>query len=273
MTGAAGGVGLALCEKLLACGAQKVVLADVNAKALLAQEQRLLEKYPGRVRAVVCDVSDEGSVKAMVAEASAFFCGSFDLMINCAGLARRGLFVTPTDPKEAAELADYVTTQDTWKRVFNVNFYGPLYACRAVLPIMLTQGGGQIINTISGTAITPLPYEGVYASAKAALNMMTLSLRYEYWDAGIKFNSASPGVVTTAIFGDAKPPDCAQSPEAAATRILTGAAQNDRLICGDDQDLIHSMFGYNVDCAPHFDGVYLEIARTRQNGDEDAYRI
>lgn len=271
VTGAASGVGLALCEELLRHGAKRAVLADCNRAGLDALVERLNGLYPGQVRGVVCDVADEEEARAMVAAATEFFENQFDILINCAGIGQSGMF---SDVPDSAELAAGARLSaeppERWEQLYSVNFYGPLYGCRAVLPVMLRQGNGQIVNIISGTAFSGMPYQSAYASTKAALNALTLVLRYEYWDEGIKFNSATPGTTATAIFGSGPVPANAQTPRQAALRILSGIARNERLIAGSDDDAINAMLWGNVKAARFWDKYFADEAdsiRTRSKAD------
>lgn len=266
VTGGASGVGLALCEALLRCGAEKVVLADFNRENLKAHEERLKTLYPGKVLGLIVNVADEFQVRAMIESASAFFDGPFDLLINCAGIGQAGQFTElpdnrPDDPPWAA-----VEPPERWDQVFSVNFYGALYGCRAALPVMLRQGFGQIINIISGTAFSGLPWQSIYASSKAALNALTLVLRYEYWEQGIKFNSATPGTTATAIFGGRDIPEGAQSPAVSANCILTGAARNERLTLGDDIDAITAWLWGNADAARDMDELFIGMGKANRVG-------
>jgi short-subunit dehydrogenase len=108
-----------------------------------------------------------------------------------------------------------------------------------VLPVMRQQGSGHIIDIISGIAFMPMAYQTMYAATKAALNSLTLALRYELWDENIHLTSATPGTVATAIWkaGGVEPPPGAQPPEQSARVILAGVAKNERLVLGDQGDL------------------------------------
>lgn len=181
VTGAASGVGLALCEELLAQGAGKVMLADINPPRLEKERERLNKQYPGQVQGIVCDVSEESSVKRMIADALGFMDGRLDLLINNAGLALGGMFAQTDDSAQIVRQFNIkVQSNEDWQRAFAVNFYGALYGCREAIRVMRPQGGGQVINIISGIAFSPMAYQSMYAATKAALNMLTLTLRYEY---------------------------------------------------------------------------------------------
>ena len=267
VTGGASGVGFALCKKLLECGAKKVLLADYNKENLAKKEAELNAAYPGRVKGAFCNVTDEENVKQMIDTAAQWFDGSFDLLINCAGVGHQGItFPAPNTGGWQDRTHMKVETLESWTKVFGTNFYGPLYGCRAVLPIMLKYGSGQIVNIISGSGLTPLPYMAVYSSSKAALNMTTLALRYEFADNGIKINAATPGTTATAIFDGIDVPKGAQAPETSAIRILTGVQRNDRLIPGDDSDLIGMFNAHNPAAADMLDKLFNQSASDMRKG-------
>lgn len=256
VTGGASGIGNALAETMLQNGAKKVAIADFNKANLEKESARLEAAYPGKIIGIFCNVTLEDSVTAMLADAAAFFGGRIDLLFNNAGAGLSGSFT---------EL-----TNEDWKAAFDLNFYGAVYGIRHVIPYMKAQGGGQIVNTISGIAWSPMGLQSMYAATKAALNMLGLTLRYELWDDNIKVNSATPGTTATAIFtaGGVEPPDYAQTPMQSATRILTGVRNNQRLICGDDNDLEGSKNAMSPDPAIQkgLDDYFLEVARDRKQG-------
>ncbi|HZK42017.1 MAG TPA: SDR family oxidoreductase [Clostridia bacterium] len=267
VTGAASGIGLALCEELLAQGAGKVVLSDYNEANLTIQSDRLAALYPGQVKGILCDVTKEEEVKGMIDQALAFMDGRLDLLINNAGLGLSGTF-TETDTSHMGKLGFdlRVQTNEDWERAFAINFYGALYGSRAAIGVMTPQGGGQVVNIISGIAWSPMAYQTMYAATKAALNLLTLTLRYEYWDEGIKFNSATPGTTITAIWGKGTPPEGAQTAQESARKILKGAAENQRLILGDEGDEEGSRGCFNASLGEGLDAYYLNVARMRRQG-------
>lgn len=273
VTGGASGIGFALCQKLLECGAAKVALADYNEDNLAKREAELNAAYPGKAKGILCNVAEETSVQAMIKTAAQWFNGSFDLLINCAGVGQQGLtFPVPDDTGWQAKTHMKLETEATWQRVYAIDFYGPLYGCRAALPLMLKQGSGQIVNIISGTAMTPLPYQAIYSSAKAALNLTTLTLRYEFADHGVKFSAATPGTTATAIFSGTDIPEGAQTPEASAIRILTGVQRNERLIPGDDADLMGLFAAHNPAVSALLDEIFIGMARARKS-DASVYGV
>ena len=253
VTGAASGIGLALVEELLLCDASKVVMADINVGNLTKHEARLKVQYGDRVKGLLCDVTKEENVKRLIGESAAFFDGRFDLLINNAGAGFVSVFGE--------------TTNEQWKLAFDLNFYAALYGMREVLPIMCEQGSGQIINIISGIAFIPFPYQTLYSATKAALNGLSLALRYEYGDDNIKISSATPGTTNTAIWGDTPVPETAQSPQESASHILKGAAQNYRLIFGDDIDLKFAKVCFDHEKQERMDELGFNVSRARRKGE------
>jgi NAD(P)-dependent dehydrogenase (short-subunit alcohol dehydrogenase family) len=254
VTGAASGVGLALAETMLSYGAKKVVLADLNDENLKRETARLETAYPGQTLGLHCDVTDEGEVQAMIGKAAEFG-GRIDILFNNAGAGFGGNF-------------DKLTNRH-WEKAFALNFYGALYGIRAVLPIMRQQGGGQIVDVISGIAFAPMAQMTQYSATKAALNALTLALRYELWDENIRVSSATPGVTATGIWkasGVPQPPR-AQSSEQSANTILAGVAKNERLVLGDQDDIFGAKVCFSPEAAASVDDYLLKVARKRRKGE------
>ena len=252
VTGGASGIGLALAATMLSYGAKRVILADFNDENLHREAARLNSAYPDKVLGIHCDVTNEQEVRDMVQKA-ADFGGRVDVLFNNAGAGLAGPFDKQTNVN--------------WERAFALNFYGALYGIRAVLPIMRKQGGGHIVNTISGIAFVPMAYQTMYSATKAALNGLTLALRYELWDENIRVTSATPGTVVTAIWKDKTPPPGAQSPEQSSQAILAGVAKNERLVLGDPQDVSGAKHSFDPDAAAAMDEYLLNVARKRRAGE------
>ncbi len=234
VTGGASGIGLALAETMLAYGAAKVVLADFNDENLQRETARLNAAYPERVVGLHCDVTQEEDVKRMIRRAAECGGGRVDLLFNNAGAGLGGAF-----------------------------------GIRAVLPIMRAQGGGHIVDIISGIAFFPMAYQTRYSATKAALNGLTLALRYELWDENIRVTSATPGTTATAIWkaGGNEPPPGAQTPEQSARTVLAGVARNERLVLGDEGDLSGAKHCFHPEAATGNDEYLLNVARKRRSGE------
>lgn len=271
VTGGASGIGLALCEELLKSDARSVVMVDVDKENLEFHEKRLEELYPTRVKGLLCDVTSEPEVKRVIDGALFFGEGELDLLINCAGAGFNSRFIDePRDPG-AVKFYPRTATDAIWKKAMELNLNGARYGCEAAIPIMLKAKKGQIVNIISGVAFTPMPYQGIYAATKAALNAMTLALRKQYKSFGIDFNSATPGTTATPMFEkespDGKAPPDAQSPLESAQRILNGVARNEPLILGDEPDRKFVPLCFLPDEVSHLmDESYIDIARQRRTG-------
>jgi NAD(P)-dependent dehydrogenase (short-subunit alcohol dehydrogenase family) len=162
ITGASEGVGLATARRFSADGA-KVVLAARSAAKLAA----LAEELRGQGRealAVPTDMCDRAAVNRLVEETARHF-GRIDILINNAGQAAAG---TAADMRE-----------EDFRRIIDLNVFGPLYAMQAAIPVMRRGGGGLIINVSSMVSKMRIPGLGAYAATKVALNMVSETARVE----------------------------------------------------------------------------------------------
>ncbi len=255
ITGAASGIGLALAETMLSYGAKRVVLVDVNEANLVRETARLNAAHSCQALGIRCDVTNEEEVKGMIEQAAEFGDGRINLLFNNAGAGFSGDFENQADRD--------------WEKAFALNFYGAMYGIRAVLPVMRAQGGGHIVNIISGIAFSPMAYQTMYSATKAALNSLTLALRYEFWDENIRLTSATPGTTATAIWsaGSVGAPPGAQSPERSARTILSGVAKNERLVLGDEADALGARNCFNPEASKYVDDYLLNVARKRRSGE------
>ena len=151
VTGASMGIGEATAHAFSEAGA-KLVLVARSADKLQAVAQRL----PGESLVVPTDMIDKDQVYAMIEQARAKF-GRVDILINNAGQAAAGSVAT-VDPEH-------------YRKIIELNLFGPLYAMQAVVPVMKGQPeGGVIINISSNVSKMAIPGIGAYASTKYALN-------------------------------------------------------------------------------------------------------
>ena len=178
ITGASQGIGAATAQHFASLGAN-VVLTARSAGAL----DKLAIQIGPQAKAIVCDVSDYGQVKAAVDFSVSQF-GSLDILVNNAGL------LAPVH-----RLADF--TPVDWDRVIDVNVKGVFYMMHAALPIMIRQGGGTILNISSGAAYGVLEGWSHYCASKAAVLQLTRSGHEEYGAQGITCLGLSPGTVAT----------------------------------------------------------------------------
>ncbi len=160
----------------------RVVAVDLNQEAAEATRDLIADEGSDAI-AVRADVTNEADVVAAVAKAVEHY-GRIDILHNNVGMNVPGGAVD--------------ATPESWRKVMDVNLTSVFLACREVLPIMLKQGGGAIINISSLAAIryTGYPYISYYAS-KAGVNHYTRALAMEFADKGIRANTIMPGVMDT----------------------------------------------------------------------------
>jgi len=183
VTGAAHGIGRAIAERYSAEGAA-VMLADIDDDAGTSLAASLAASG-GLAGFRHCDVGLRESVEAMVA-AAARFAGRIDVLCNNA--AYLGAFHGILDASD-----------EEWERCLSVQIRGTNNCTRAVLPYMLEQSGGSIVNVVSIQAMVGCPTSVAYTTAKAALLGLTLSVAYDYGPHNIRVNSLSPGPIQTRI--------------------------------------------------------------------------
>lgn len=180
ITGAAQGIGLAIVRACLGEGAA-VVLMDRDA-ALLARSVADLGGEAEYLTALAGDITNTDDVAAVVARAQETI-GPLNALINNAGI---NVFDEPLS------LSD-----EDWNRCFDVNLKGAWNCARAVLPGLLEQGGGVILNIASTHAFTIIPHTFPYPLAKHALLGLTKSLALEYAARNVRVNALAPGYVQT----------------------------------------------------------------------------
>ncbi len=185
VTGAASGLGLGFCERLLSLGARAVWMGDYNAAALKREAERLGRAYPGKAYPVCADSMQREAVEALIKRAAGES-GALDFLFNNAGRPK----TCPTARIPVGEFEDLI----------QLNYVGVMYGVMAALPIMLSQKSGHIVNTASCGGLLPTPFQAAYASTKAAVITLTRSLAYEYHDTGLYFSQISPMNVATNIF-------------------------------------------------------------------------
>lgn len=230
VTGGGSGIGEALSRELARRGAQ-VVIADING-GNAERVAAAITGRRGRAAARTVDVAREDDVRRLVEDTASVY-GRLDYLFNNAGIAIAG---------DARDLA-----LDHWRRVLDVDLYGALHGIMAAYPIMVRQGSGHIVNTSSADAFFPDPGNAPYCTAKHALVGLSLSLRLEGVDLGVKVSCVCPGFVRTNIFQNVEavnmtlPPDVSREelagapakmmePSRAAQLILDGVARNQALI-------------------------------------------
>jgi 2-hydroxycyclohexanecarboxyl-CoA dehydrogenase len=188
VTGAASGIGRAIALRLGEEGCA-VGLLDLNGEGALAVAEEIRAKG-GRARSAPLDISDLAAVEGAVADFEAGE-GPVAGLVNNAGWDRAGNFVE-TEP-------------DLWRRLVDVNLYGPLNMTRAILPGMLERGAGRIVSIASDAARVGSSGEAVYAACKAGVVAFSKSVAREVAKQGITLNVVSPGPTDTPLFASFDP--------------------------------------------------------------------
>jgi NAD(P)-dependent dehydrogenase (short-subunit alcohol dehydrogenase family) len=183
VTGGSRGIGLAIARALANEGA-KVALA-ARTVGELATAKATLESEGATVLTRTTDVAKWDEVQALVGEVMATW-GNVDILVNNAGVNGA---IGRVDECDIAE----------WKQAFEVNLFGTMHACRAVLPGMRARRSGAIINLAGGGVGGPgvAPRVSAYATSKAAVVQFTESLARELLEDGVQVNAIAPGAVVT----------------------------------------------------------------------------
>ena len=187
ITGAAVGIGRATAVKLAQQGANVVAL-DLN-----SDELKLLKKegetIGGKILTYVCDVSNELAVNLTIEDAKKQF-GKIDILVNNAALWRT--------------MSSFLETSvETWKNYIDVNVMSAVYCTKSVLPEMIENGCGRIINVASVAGVYGNANMVHYSATKGALIAMTQALAKEVANKGVLVNAISPGTVSSFEIGRA----------------------------------------------------------------------
>ncbi|MEZ4832920.1 MAG: SDR family oxidoreductase [Caldilineaceae bacterium] len=191
ITGGGRGIGAATAALLAQAGAAVVVTArsEDEVESVAAE----IRRTGGKALAVTADVSDVEQVEEVVETALTEF-DRIDILVNNAGI------IWPVDEAAYAD-------PDEWAYNIHVNLVGPYLTARNVLPVMIEQGYGRILNITNGAANHVVPGWSAYCTAKAGLNMMTQALATELAESGVKINALSPGMVDTEMQADIRSVD------------------------------------------------------------------
>jgi NAD(P)-dependent dehydrogenase (short-subunit alcohol dehydrogenase family) len=226
VTGAAGGIGLAIAKACLARG-MRVTLADSDAERLATAAAALSGGAEGRVAHVACDVRDPAQVEALRDAAFAGH-GHVDLLVNNAGVGR------PSKPW---------SERDAWEIMLGVNLWGVVNGLMAFVPHMLAAGRpGAIVNLGSKQGITNPPGNAAYNVSKAGVKVLTEQLAWEFREMeGCQLGAhlLVPGYTFTRMTAPepAEKPPGAWWPEQVAQRMVEGVEAGDFYIICPDNDV------------------------------------
>ncbi|MDR7304148.1 SDR family NAD(P)-dependent oxidoreductase [Haloactinomyces albus] len=186
VTGAGSGIGRAMATTLAAAGAT-VVVADIAADDT-RETVRTIEQNGGRAMPAIADIGDEAAVNALVHEVVDTH-GRIDVLCNNAGIM------------DTMALPENIPTA-MWERVMRINLTGPFLLTRAVLPHMLTNEYGCVINTASEAGLRGGAAGAAYTASKHGVVGLTRNLAWAHARDGIRCNAICPGPVNTNVAGD-----------------------------------------------------------------------
>jgi len=180
IAGASQGFGRAVAAAYLRAGASVMICAR-DARTIEAARAELAPL--GRVEARACDVSRPDEVAALVAAAATTF-PQLDILVNCAGIY---------GPKGRIEDNEWAE----WVRAIEIDLFGAVLLCRAIVPHLKRRGSGKIIQLSGGGATAPLPRLSAYAAAKAAVVRFAETLALELAVHHVDVNCIAPGALNT----------------------------------------------------------------------------
>ncbi len=184
ITGATGGIGRALAEAFAREGYQLALNCHTSTQALDALCDKLSASYGASCLALPANVGDSTEVSRMFHKIHAVF-SSVDVLINNAGITHFGLLHTMSD--------------QNWREVMSTNLDSLFYCSREVIPAMVREKRGRIINICSVWGERGASYETAYSASKGGMIGFTKALAKELAPSGVPVNAIAPGVVDTAM--------------------------------------------------------------------------
>ena len=226
VTGAGSGLGQATARRLAEEGAS-VSCLDIDADAAKVTAASIGDA----ARPIVCNVTDEHSVRDAVAEAVAEL-GPPQVVCNIAGIG--------------GSAHTHEETLERWTRILSVNLTGTFLVCRETLPYLLDAGRGVIINIASTAGLIGQPYQAAYCASKGGVVQLTRSLADEYIERGIRVVAIAPGGMDTPLLGHFAAPEGARlkkwnkltspmgfaTPDDVANAVLFAASDEARFVTG-----------------------------------------
>jgi NAD(P)-dependent dehydrogenase (short-subunit alcohol dehydrogenase family) len=188
VTGASVGLGKATARACLREGAYVYICARDREAIEKTREELFREIGEPRVFAMQADVSDPASVDALM-EAALRELPDLTGIVNNAGVQ---------GPKGLLENLDPIE----WLRTVEINLFGTMLCCRAILPVLRRAGYGKIVNLSGGGATAPRPRMSAYAASKAAIVRLTENLAEEYAEFNIDVNAIAPGALNTRMLDE-----------------------------------------------------------------------
>lgn len=180
VTGSGGGIGTAIAQRFARESGQ-VVVTDSNVEGAEATTKSIVDEGLKAVT-MIADISNRDACYKLIEDTVAKF-GKIDVLINNAGINRRGPLMELTD--------------EDWDLTLQVNVTSMFHLCRAAIPHMIKAGGGAIVNTASQWGLHPAPGHIAYNVSKSAVASFTQNLARDYAPQKIRVNAVCPGEIGT----------------------------------------------------------------------------
>jgi NAD(P)-dependent dehydrogenase (short-subunit alcohol dehydrogenase family) len=235
ITGASGGIGKSVAQKILEEGS-KVVLVSRN-KNKLKKTVEELDKNDNLIY-VAADVSHESEVLSVIEQTLTAF-DKIDNLINCAAIIN--------DPTPF-----HLMTEDQWTNLMNINIKGTFQPIKAVIPLMIEQKSGNIINISSLLGIRAIPKVpfSVYGVTKAGIIMLTKSIAVEYGQYNIRCNCIAPSTIRSPMMEP-------YLQDENAKRMLEGSFPLKRI--GDPEDVANAILFLASDDSKWITGTVMTL--------------
>jgi NAD(P)-dependent dehydrogenase (short-subunit alcohol dehydrogenase family) len=248
ITGAGSGIGRAAAELFAQQGAQ-VAVADI--KQQNAEETvQAIHQAGGDAMPVIMDVGQRAHIDQAVARVDQAY-GPIHILVNNAGIAHPPMSIVEADAV-------------TWQRILHINLKSVLLCCQAVVPQMIAQGRGRIVNTASTAAKVPRWEIGPYCTSKAAVLHLTRCLAMELAQYNITVNAIGPGATITNLRQNSGIPEPPGSAEARREAQLKGDMEIFRIgvplgRLGQPSDQAHAILFLASDAAAYISGQCLFV--------------
>ena len=188
ITGGSTGIGKAIAIAFAREGAHLVLTSRTESQLDLAKRE-IAKITDAKVEIFPTDVSDPKAVKGLINFAIEKF-HNIDILVNCAGIYGPIGLVTDIDSSK-------------WLEAIKINLYGTFLCMQAVLPTMMKNKNGKIVNLSGGGAVAPFPRFSAYSASKAAVVRLTETLAEEVKEYNISINAIAPGAVNTKLLDEA----------------------------------------------------------------------
>jgi 3-oxoacyl-[acyl-carrier protein] reductase len=183
ITGASGGIGSAIAEKLAKTGYSLVILGNHSSEGL-EKTLQICRSYSKETISLQGDLASADATAALMSQALTIL-GHADCLINCAGISHIGLMTDMTDSE--------------WHSIIDTNLSSVFYCCQSIVPAMVHKKAGHILNISSIWGNTGASCEVAYSASKGGMNAFTKALAKELAPSGIAVNALACGVIDTAM--------------------------------------------------------------------------